>query len=93
MVFALSIEEDDIHPMPLTTGLFRTHVGRCSSVANIFMFTEPLAGWRKANARTTKTKVDWALEMAELLDTRYRDCEMVTVVSDNLNTHTKGASY
>jgi hypothetical protein len=64
-----------------------------AGVANIFMFTEPLAGWRKANARVTKTKVDWALEMAELLDTRYRDCEIVTVVSDNLNTHTKGAFY
>lgn len=64
-----------------------------AGVANIFMFTEPLAGWRQANARATKTKIDWALEMAELLDTRYRDCETVTVVSDNLNTHTKGAFY
>lgn len=64
-----------------------------AGVANIFMFTEPLAGWRKANARVTKTKIDWALEMAELLDTRYCDCETVTVVSDNLNTHTKGAFY
>ncbi|MEO2027156.1 MAG: IS630 family transposase [Fuerstiella sp.] len=64
-----------------------------AGVANIFMFTEPLAGWRKANARATKTKLDWALEMAELLDTRYQDCETVTVVSDNLNTHTKGAFY
>lgn len=64
-----------------------------AGVANIFMFTEPLAGWRKANARITKTKVDWALEMAELLDARYRGCKTVTVVSDNLNTHTKGAFY
>lgn len=64
-----------------------------AGVANIFMFTEPLAGWRQANARVTKTKVDWASEMAELLDTRYRVCEIVTVVSDNLNTHTKGAFY
>jgi hypothetical protein len=64
-----------------------------AGVANIFMFTEPLAGWRQANARVTKTKVDWAMEMAELLDTRYRDCEKVTLVSDNLNTHTKGAFY
>ena len=64
-----------------------------AGVANIFMFTEPLAGWRRARARVTKTKVDWALEMVEILDTRYRDCESVTVVSDNLNTHTKGAFY
>jgi hypothetical protein len=64
-----------------------------AGVANIFMFTEPLAGWRKANARATKTKLDWASEMAELLDTRYQNSETVTVVSDNLNTHTKGAFY
>ena len=62
-------------------------------VANIFMFTEPLEEWRRANARATRTKVDWALEMADLLDNRYCACETVTVVSDNLNTHTKGTFY
>ena len=38
-------------------------------------------------------KVDWAVEVAQLLDTRYADCEKVTIVLDNLNTHTKGAFY
>lgn len=64
-----------------------------AGVANIFMFTEPLAGWRQAFARQTKTKVDWALLMAELLEGRYADCEKVTLVCDNLNTHTRGAFY
>ena len=64
-----------------------------AGVANIFMFTEPLAGWRQAFARQTKTKVDWALLMAELLEGRYADCEQVTLVCDNLNTHTRGAFY
>jgi len=40
--------------------------------------------------RDSKTKVDWATEMARLLEGRYADCEKVIVVSDNLNTHTKG---
>jgi DDE superfamily endonuclease len=31
--------------------------------------------------------------MAELLDGRYADCAKVTLVCDNLNTHTKGAFY
>ena len=31
--------------------------------------------------------------MAHLLDTRYADCDVVTLVMDNLNTHTKGAFY
>ncbi len=33
------------------------------------------------------------MEIAQLLDTRYADCEKVTIVLDNLNTHTKGAFY
>jgi hypothetical protein len=64
-----------------------------AGTANIFMFTEPLAGWRKVAVRETKTKVDWAVEMARLLEGRYADCETVILVSDNLNTHTKGAFY
>lgn len=61
--------------------------------ASIFMFAEPLAAFRHATARLQRTKADWAVEVAQLLDTRYADCETVTLVSDNLNTHTKGAFY
>ena len=61
--------------------------------ASIFMFAEPLAAFRQATARLRRTKVDWAIEVADLMDTRYADCELVTLVSDNLNTHTKGAFY
>jgi hypothetical protein len=61
--------------------------------ASIFMFNEPLAGWRQATARPQRTKADWAREVADLLDGRYADCEQVTLVCDNLNTHTKGAFY
>ena len=64
-----------------------------AGTANIFMFTEPLAGWREVAVRPTKTKLDWATEMARLLDGRYVDCERVILVCDNLNTHTKGAFY
>jgi DDE superfamily endonuclease len=61
--------------------------------ASIFMFSEPLAGFRQASARPRRTKVDWALEVAQLLDTRYAECAKVILVCDNLNTHTKGAFY
>ena len=82
-------------PIPAT----RRHAKRIdyeyerAGTASIFMFTEPLAGWREATARPTKTKLDWAIEMARLLEGRYRKCSMVTVVCDNLNTHTIGAFY
>ena len=57
------------------------------------MFAEPLSGFRQATARVRRTKADWAIEMAQMLDTRYADREEVTLVCDNLNTHTKGAFY
>ena len=64
-----------------------------NGTASIFMFSEPLSGFRQATARPQRTKADWAREVAALLDTRYAECERVTLVMDNLNTHTKGAFY
>lgn len=61
--------------------------------ASIFLFAEPLSGFRQATARPRRTKDDWAEEVAHLLDTRYAGVERITRVCDNLNTHTKGAFY
>jgi hypothetical protein len=61
--------------------------------ASIFMFAEPLSGFRQVTARPRRTKVDWAHEVAHLLDTRYKDKPRITLVCDNLNTHTRGAFY
>jgi hypothetical protein len=64
-----------------------------NGTASIFMFCEPHAQWRQATARPQRTKTDWAEEVASLLDGRYAACERVTLVCDNLNTHTPGAFY
>lgn len=64
-----------------------------AGTASIFMFTEPLSGWRQATARCQRTKADWAMEVADLLQGCYAEVEKVTLVCDNLNTHTKGAFY
>lgn len=77
----------------------KEHAERCdyeyerNGTASIFIFAEPLSGFRQATARLQRTKVDWALEVAHLLDTRYADVDKVTLVMDNLNTHTRGAFY
>lgn len=55
-----------------------------NGTASIFMF----AGYLQVTARPQRTKVDWALEVGNLLDTRYADCEWITLVMDNLKTHT-----
>lgn len=64
-----------------------------NGTAALFMFTEPLAGFRQATVRRRRTKEDWALEVAHLMDTRYADCDTITLICDQLNTHTKGAFY
>ena len=46
-----------------------------------------------APARKRRTKVDWAEEVANLLEGRYADCEKIALVCDNLNAHTPGAFY
>ncbi len=61
--------------------------------ASIFLFAEPLSGFRQATARSRRTKHDWAEEVAHLLDTRYAGVGRITFVRDDLNTHTKGAFY
>ena len=64
-----------------------------AGTASVFLFSEPLACWRRATARARRTKADWAVEVADLLERRYADCPKVTLVCDNLNTHTPGAFY
>jgi len=64
-----------------------------AGTASIFMFCEPLSGWRQVTVRQRRTKVDWAMEVEELLRTRYASAEKVILICDNLNTHTIGAFY
>lgn len=64
-----------------------------AGTASIFMFCEPLAGWREVSVRERRTRIDWAQEIERLLRTRYAKAQKVILVCDNLNTHTRGAFY
>lgn len=64
-----------------------------NGTANIFMFCEPLAGWRQTQVTERRTKSDWARAIRELLDGRYADARVVVLVMDNLNTHSIGSLY
>jgi hypothetical protein len=64
-----------------------------AGTASIFMFCQPLSGWRQVTVRQRRTKIDWAMEVEELLRTRYASAQKVILVCDNLNTHTMGAFY
>jgi hypothetical protein len=58
---------------------------------NVFMFLEPLRGWRKVWVTNQRRKVEWADCVRVLLDEIYSKAEKVVLVCDNLNTHTGGA--
>ena len=59
----------------------------------IFMFTEPLAGWRNAVAEPHRTRIDWAHKVKWLLTEQYPKARKVVLVMDNLNTHTTASLY
>lgn len=61
--------------------------------ANIFLFTEPLKGWRWAPVTERRTRQDWAKAVRALLDVYYPEARVVRLVMDNLNTHTIGSLY
>ena len=64
-----------------------------NGVRNLFLFLEPLAGWRHVQVTQRRTKKDWACCMKQLVDEFYPDALRIRVVLDNLNTHNPAALY
>jgi len=64
-----------------------------NGTANLFLFTEPLAGWRHVEVTERRTSVDWAHQIRELLEGYYPEAERVRLVVDNLNTHKIASLY
>jgi hypothetical protein len=60
---------------------------------NLFIYFQPLAGWRHIEVTERRTKVDFAHCMRYLVDELFPDAEVVVVVMDNLNTHSPAALY
>ncbi len=57
------------------------------------MFLDPNRGWRRVSNRDSRTRVDWAEEVRELLDIDYPDARQVKLVCNNLNTHNIASLY
>lgn len=82
-------------PIPMGKGYDR----RCDyeyqrfGVCNIFLANEPLSGVRKVKITQNKCKVDWAEFIKEIADQHYPEVDKITLVMDNLGTHTAGALY
>jgi hypothetical protein len=65
---------------------------RCGT-CSIFVWAEPLRGWRRAYAEPTRTRLDWARGIDKLLNVDYPDAVKVVLVMDNLNTHSIASLY
>jgi transposase len=79
-------------PKPASVEKIDSEYVRCGT-ASIFMFTEPLGGWRHTVALKTRKKEDFALLMRKISERYYPDVQKIVLIVDNLNTHTPATFY
>lgn len=81
-------------PLPAEPGVVARYdyeYERCG-VCNVFLAVEPLAGTRIVEITERRSKQDWAGFLGEIAR-RYPRAQKITLVMDNLNTHTPGSLY
>jgi hypothetical protein len=64
-----------------------------NGTCNTFMSVEPLIGVRRVHVTEKRTYIDFAEELRLLVDEVHPDAEMIVLVTDNLNTHSRAALY
>jgi DDE superfamily endonuclease len=64
-----------------------------NGVANLFMLTEPLRGWREVVVGDHRTAIDFAHVIQHLVDVHFPAVEKIVLVMDQLNTHSPGSLY
>jgi hypothetical protein len=82
-------------PLPAAPGRSARYdtLYRRQGVAVIFMFFEPLRGWRRVTVDESKTRLDWAHQIARLVEEDYPQARKIHLVLDNLNTHAGASLY
>ena len=83
------IEETRL-PLPVRPGQAERYdyEYRRKGTRNLFMFFEPLAGYRHVEVTRQRTSQDFAHCMQWLVDHAYPDAHRIRLVLDNLSTHT-----
>jgi hypothetical protein len=62
-------------------------------VANLFLVTAPLHGWRQVWVSDQRTRLDFAQCVRDLIDVHYPEAERIVLVLDQLNTHSPASLY
>lgn len=86
------IEERRIPMTPDHPELVDYEYRRCG-VADLFVAFEPLAAKRIVTITETRTRVDFARFVKDLIDVHYRHAEKLVFVMDNLNIHSIASLY
>jgi DDE superfamily endonuclease len=81
-----------IPPAPGRPARYDYEYRRCG-VANVFMVSEPLLGWRSAQVTQRRTNRDFAEILRWLAEDVHPDAKAIVLVTDNLNTHTPACLY
>lgn len=87
--------QEVIESLPMEPGKPKRYDGEYerNGVSNLFMIFEPLGGKRHVHVTEQRTKKDWAECMKMIVDKLYPDVKKITIVMDNLNTHTLASLY
>ena len=82
-------------PLPPRPGqpLRYDHVYTRNGVASLFMTFEPLAGQRQVTITARRRREEFAHVVRDLLQGRYKECEQLVLVLDQLNTHSAASLY
>ena len=64
-----------------------------NGTASLFMLFAPLEGWRHVSATPRRAAIDYAHVLKQLSDVHFPKAEAITLVQDNLNTHTPASLY
>jgi hypothetical protein len=82
-------------PLPVAPGRAARHDPEYErqGVVNCFLLSEPLRGWRQVRLSAQRTRIDWAHCVRELVDVHYPHAERITLVLDQLNTHSPASLY
>jgi hypothetical protein len=82
-------------PLPAAPGRAARHDPEYvrGGVANLFLATEPLRGWRTVLVSDQRTRLDFARCVKELVDVHYPTAARIVLVLDQLNTHSPASLY
>jgi len=86
-------DEQPVQPMAPGRAAREDYHYERRGVQAIFMFFNPLRGWRRVSCRDNRTRIDWAEEIRRLLEEDYPHAKKITLVCDNLNTHDIASLY